>query len=246
MNLFMTVKRHLCSESEMSSHLAPCIALLGAESTGKSTLAEQLTAGLNAQGIRTVSVPEVLRHWCEAQGRTPKQEEQAAIAQTQSAAIAEARRTPGVQWVIADTTALMTAVYSDLLFNDRSLYPEALEALREDTLIALTALDLPWVADGLQRDGAHVREPVDARVRQALTQAGLPFHVIHGQGAGRCHHGLHLVLSRMRGQTQSSGSAPPASPEDSPARWHCPWCADPDSELRLFRQLREKAKPSHS
>lgn len=230
----------------MSSHLAPCLALLGAESTGKSTLAEQLTAGLNAQGVRTLSVPEVLRQWCEIHGRTPRQEEQAAIAQAQSEAIAEARRMPGVQWIIADTTALMTAVYSDLLFDDRSLYPEALEALREDTLIALTALDLPWVADGLQRDGAHVREPVDARVRQALTQAGLPFHVIHGQGADRSHHGLHLILSRLRRQERSSGSATPASPEDSPARWHCPWCADPESERRLFRQLRGKAQPSHS
>ena len=62
----------------------------------------------------------------------------------------------------------MIAVYSDFVFGDTSLYESALAAQRRCDLTLLTALDLPWQADGLQRDGAHVREPVDALLRAAL------------------------------------------------------------------------------
>ena len=75
--------------------------------------------------------------------------------------------------VLADTTPLMTAVYSDLLFQDTRLYADAARHQQGYALTLLTGLDLPWVADGLQRDGPQVREPVDARLRQALR------HVAH-------------------------------------------------------------------
>jgi hypothetical protein len=51
------------------------------------------------------------------------------------------------------------------------------------TLTLLTALDLPWVADGLQRDGPHVREPVDDVLRELLLANALPFAVIGGDRA---------------------------------------------------------------
>ena len=42
------------------------VALLGAESTGKSTLARSLCAALAAQGRRVALVGEVLREFCDA------------------------------------------------------------------------------------------------------------------------------------------------------------------------------------
>jgi hypothetical protein len=63
----------------------------------------------------------------------------------------------------------MTHVYSDLLFDDRSLLPLAIDRHRGMTVTLLTALDLPWVADGHQRDGEHVRQPVDDRLRELVT-----------------------------------------------------------------------------
>ena len=95
--------------------------------------------------------------------------------------------------VLADTTALMTAVYSELLFDDRSLYAEAMAEHARCELTLLTSLDLAWVADGLQRDGPHVREPVDRLVRQALIDAGQPFGIVAGQGDQRLRHALAMV-----------------------------------------------------
>ena len=98
------------------------IAIVGAESTGKSELVKQLTQHFQAQGKAVKHIPEYLRTWCEAEKRTPRQDEQLAIAteqirQIESPPLADSTGDN----LLADTTALTVAVYSDLLFNDSSL-----------------------------------------------------------------------------------------------------------------------------
>lgn len=182
------------------------IAVLGAESTGKTWLAQALSEHLAlGTGLRCTWVPEWLRLWCDAQGRTPSRHEQAEIAQTQQARIAAASQTHDI--VVADTTALMTAVYSLQLFGDDSLRPFALDHHRQVRLTLLTALDLPWVADGHQRDGPHVRDPVDATLREWLTQAGLPFARVTGQGNARLHCAARACEAALRELSSSSAIA---------------------------------------
>ena len=48
------------------------IAILGAESTGKSQLADALANGLRSQGKTVSLVGEYLREWCDIHGRTPR------------------------------------------------------------------------------------------------------------------------------------------------------------------------------
>ena len=103
------------------------IAILGAESTGKTQLAQALSAHWNALGQSALWVPEVLREWCDRESRTPHQHEQWDIVQEQATRVLQA---PAVDWLIADTTPLMTAIYSELLFADRTLYDFALEHQR--------------------------------------------------------------------------------------------------------------------
>ena len=57
------------------------IALVGAESTGKSQLGVALLTHLSAQTrLRCALIPEYLREWCERELRTPRPDEQRAIA----------------------------------------------------------------------------------------------------------------------------------------------------------------------
>ena len=168
------------------------IALLGAESTGQTTLALQLRDLLLGEARDAVVVPEYLREFCDLHGRTPHTGEQDSIADEQTRRIAEAAAAHAL--VIADTSALMIAVYSDQVFGDRSLYGHAEQAHADGCdLTLLTALDLPWQADGLQRDGPHVREPVDAAVRAALVRANLAYSVVAGSGAARLANALASV-----------------------------------------------------
>ena len=172
------------------------IALLGAESTGKSRLASDLAEHLRRRGRAVAVVPEILREWCQREGRTPRPEEQMPIAQEQEHRVEVAAATSDI--VIADTTALMIAIYSAMLFEDGRLYQFALARQRRYDLTLLTGLDLPWVADGLQRDGPHVREPVDALVRSTLARAGVPYRVIYGRGEERLFNALAAIEWELR------------------------------------------------
>ncbi len=210
------------------------IALLGAESTGKTTLSQAMAQRLRARGHRVEVVGEVLREWCERERRTPRPEEQLPIAQAQERRVDEAAARADI--VIADTTALMTAIYSAMLFDDGQLYQFALARQRTYGLNLLTGLDLPWVADGLQRDGPQVREPVDALVRQGLDKAGVGWRVVYGLGEQRTLNALEAVAA-----VAPWAWAVQASDEEI-GRWSrlkadCEKCGDAPCEHRLFTGL---------
>jgi len=179
---------------------AVCIALLGAESTGKTTLAANLAARLHSiTCLKVTWVPERLRQWCDERGRTPRIDEQEGIVREQHALIDAAAAESDV--VVCDTTAVMTAVYHRVVFNDGSLDGLAAGLHRRMDLTLLTALDLPWVADGLQRDGPHVREPVDSLIRQLLTSHRLPWNLVAGQGPQRLESALNAVVPLLRARS---------------------------------------------
>jgi nicotinamide riboside kinase len=212
---------------------APVFALLGAESTGKSTLAAALGDTLAAEGRRVVVVAEYLREFCDHHGRTPRIDEQAGIAAEQTRRIDAAAESPDTDLVIADTSALMIAVYSDHVFGDRSLYAQAQADQRRYRLTLLTALDLPWQPDGLQRDGPQVRGPVDTRVRAALMAADLPYTVVGGSGPVRLANALQALRHALGAPTAAHREA------SNPARrrgWQalCERCGDPDCERRVL------------
>jgi len=159
------------------------IAVIGAECVGKTELAQQL-----AQHLPGLWIPEYLREFCDRYQRTPRPDEQAGIIGEQRRLEAEAiaaARTRGLAWVLADSAPLTTAVYSELLFGDASLYDEAAahHAVYDATL--LLAPDLPWVADGIQRDGPEAREASHALLLARLAGFGLRHAAVAGSGASR-------------------------------------------------------------
>lgn len=217
------------------------LAIVGAESTGKSTLAETLAQRLAQDtGWRCTWVPEYLREWCEREGRTPRADEQAGIADEQARRIDTAAATHDV--VVCDTTPLMTAVYHHQVFGLEDLDAAALAWQRRCDLTLLTALDLPWLADGLQRDGPHVREPVDARLRRMLIGAGVPFVVVSGQGDARLEAAVNAVSPLLlAGNPPRSGLFSRLAQRDAAQpqwRWVCDTCDLPDCEHAALRQRR--------
>ena len=189
---------------------ALCIAIVGAESTGKTTLAAALAQRLAADTGRSVAwVPEVLREWCAHSGRTPLVHEQASILRAQHERIDAAAAAHDL--VVCDTTALMTAVYSRIVFNDRSLDERAAFVHRRRmALTLLTAIDLPWVADDHQREGPQVREPVDNALRELMQLQGIDFAVVSGQGTARVDHAMAAVAPLLRAnQTPARGPRVP-------------------------------------
>jgi nicotinamide riboside kinase len=202
------------------------IAILGAECTGKTQLAQALFTHLKTTRPDVSRVAEYLREWCDACGRTPRADEQAHIAKMQMERIL-AQSAASI--VLCDTTPLMTAIYSDVLLGDPSLLAPSLQLHRSFDLTLLTGLDIPWVGDGIQRDGVAVRAQVDQRLREVLQQNGIAYSTVYGTGEARTACAMQAIDYAL--------GTPRADTASGHWKWNCEKCSDPDCEHRLFRDL---------
>jgi nicotinamide riboside kinase len=212
------------------------VAIVGAESTGKSMLASELALRLgDATGLACAFVAEFLREWCDLAGRTPRSDEQEAIADEQRQRIEAATQTHDI--VIADTTPLQTAAYSRFYFADHSLDGSAARWHRGRVAHTLvTALDFPWVADGLQRDGAHVREPVDTLLRELLAAHAIDWSRVAGSGEVRAAAALDAVAPLLRTLAAPQRGLFTRLEQRDAAQRDWPWLCDcdvPDCEHAL-------------
>ena len=167
------------------------ICIIGAESTGKTTLAQELATQFDCPWVA-----EHLREFCESRGRTPTQHEQSLILETQvinemTAQFAASQRNR--PYVFCDTAPLLTAIYSDFVFNDNSLYARARALHSRYALTLLLQPDIRWVPDGMQRDGAHVREPITALIERELAAINASVVRISGQGDARVQVATHAI-----------------------------------------------------
>ncbi len=173
----------------------PRIGLLGAECSGKSSLAHALGAALPG-----CVVQEELRRVVGELGRPPHAWEQAAILQRQAALEEERAANCTLPWLIADPAPLMTAVYSVEYFADEGLLAEGFAHARGYDLLIWCAPDVPWASDGIMRDGPARRSSTEeciARILHAADAASLP-PVIRVTGD---------VAERVRRVTSAVGSA---------------------------------------
>ncbi len=173
---------------QMTAGAPARIAVIGAECTGKSSLCEALAARLPG-----LWVPEALREFCDRQGRTPRADEQAGLVSEQlareTAALAQARAR-GCKWLLIDSSPLATALYSLELFADASLLAAAIAHQRGYDLTLLAGIDLPWTADGIQRDGPDARAAFHARLSGVLADARIAHTELRGALPDRLHEAL--------------------------------------------------------
>jgi NadR type nicotinamide-nucleotide adenylyltransferase len=150
------------------------VAILGAESTGKSTLAAALAAH-----YRTLWVPEYLREFVEMHERTPKEQEQFFIANTQIRYEAEAMKNARA-FLFCDTTPLITVLYSRFYFGHADAPLEALVATHEYDFTIVTSPSNPWEPDGLMRESPQVRQMIHEQLVQTLNAMAVPYLLVDG------------------------------------------------------------------
>jgi HTH-type transcriptional regulator, transcriptional repressor of NAD biosynthesis genes len=163
--------------------LVPRVAVVGAESTGTTTMAHTL-----ASHYRTLWVPEYGREYWENKfagsgaGLSDMQwtsDEFMHIARTQiareDAAAAEANRV-----LICDTDALATSIWHERYLGAIKPTLHSLSLRRDYDLYLLTDCDIPFVQDGT-RDGEHVRCWMTERFRAELSARRTPWICLTGE-----------------------------------------------------------------
>jgi HTH-type transcriptional regulator, transcriptional repressor of NAD biosynthesis genes len=171
--------------AEVYADFVQRVALLGGESTGKSTLATAL-----ADAYSTRHVSEYGRELWVAHGGRLEFADMLAIADEQVRQEEAALRSPGVQeFLFCDTTPLTTAFYSHDLFG--RVDPRLAELTRRPYAFTLLCGDeFPHVQDGTRREPAY-RAAQQARYRAALMD--IPHHELRGSVAERINV-THRVL----------------------------------------------------
>jgi HTH-type transcriptional regulator, transcriptional repressor of NAD biosynthesis genes len=166
-------------EPPVRAWYAKRICLVGAESTGKTTLAQML-----AERYQTVWVPEYGREYSERklaeEGEYSwRSEEFALIAKTQCERENEAARRAN-KILICDTDAFATGVWHRRYMGEPSPEVEAVAAdHRRPDLYLLTDVNAPFIQDGT-RDGELIREWMHETFVAELTAHLRPFRLLSG------------------------------------------------------------------
>ena len=159
------------------------VAILGAESTGKTTLCRDLAAHFGSPWV-----PEYMRTYLQVkwdnEQLTCTWDDLLPIAQGQidlenKLAKQAAQLPDDNRYLFCDTSLFELMVYSNWYYGD---CPEALTqaALAHHyDVILLTEVDIPWVADDL-RDSPHGREDISAYFASQLTHHHKAFRRIGG------------------------------------------------------------------
>ncbi|WP_303289852.1 AAA family ATPase [Marinobacter sp. SS5-14b] len=166
------------------------IALIGAESTGKTKLGAWLA---RQRGWHWVA--EFGRQYWHEQGGVLTSDDLVTIALTQvenENEAVEAAVAAGHTAIVCDTTPLTTLIYHHLMFDYPP--PPELVALAERPYhqLWLCAADFPMVQDGTRRPEGF-RQQQQALHHAELTRRGLHFEALTGSLAQRKHH----LLSRQ-------------------------------------------------
>ena len=148
--------------------------MTGSECTGKTTLATALAAHYG-----TICVPEFARQFVLEKGAPPVVADVNAIARGQID-LEDAIAARAMWLVIQDTDLLSTVLYSHHYFGDCPGWIESALGNRVPDLYLLTGIDVPWTADGDQRDRGDRREEMQELFRHGLIDRGLPFIEIGG------------------------------------------------------------------
>ena len=172
------------------------VCLHGAESTGKSTLAEALGARFGWP-----VVPEYGRTYAEEHGTDFTMDDLLAIAREQDRLMRQAAaQQPEV--LLLDTDPLMTAAWAEMLFGTA---PDALFGYAKAELYLLFSPDVAWIGDGTRMFGTDAeRARFAAIVEAVLVRAGVPYRSIGGDWAEREARALDAIDSVLAGRSDAA------------------------------------------
>ncbi|WP_443937556.1 AAA family ATPase [Pedobacter sp. MW01-1-1] len=163
------------------------IAIVGPESTGKSTLSKFL-----AKEYHVNWVPEYARYYCEKVNPPYSLQDEANMFYGQLALETAIASVATSDFIICDTTFITVKIWSDEMFGET---PQVvLDALPEYPydLYLLLDIDLPWQDDPL-RDFPNQREHFMEVWHQELQALAATYVVINGLGAEREQNAMKAI-----------------------------------------------------
>ena len=175
------------------------VAILGAESTGKTTLCQDLAEHFSRQGT-SAWVPEYMRDYlqdkwnqqqatCTWQDLLPIAQGQIELENKLAQQVAQTVQTNHTNhtnkgYLFCDTSLFELMVYANWYYGDCPTELTQAALAHHYDLILLTEVDTPWVADDL-RDSPFERKAISARFEDELNDYRKGFRRIGGDRMSR-------------------------------------------------------------
>lgn len=168
-------------------HLAKRVHVVGAESSGKSTLVQAL-----AGALETVAVPEYARTLMERNGNHCDLAVIETIARGQTA-LEDSMARHANRILVCDTDVLSTVVWSEDLYGACPQAVRDAAAVRKPDLYLLCDL-APWEADPLRVHPDNIqRKQFFSRLKAVVESAGMPWKLLSGPPEQRLAEALKAL-----------------------------------------------------
>lgn len=158
------------------------VCVLGAESTGTTTLSKALAEHYGAPWV-----PEYGRTYTEAlldPDHVWHTQEFVHIARIQQQMENQLAGESNNGLLICDTNAFATRLWHERYVGEKSKAVDAIAAKDKVDLYIITDVDIPFVQDGI-RDGEHIRHAMHEQFITEVEATGVPFIVVSGSVSDR-------------------------------------------------------------
>lgn len=164
------------------------IVLTGPESTGKSTLAKQLSEHFNG-GL----LPEYARSYISNLERPYSYGDIEIIAKKQINDLNNYKPKASCNLLFLDTYLIITKVWFEVVFNKVPDWVLTSLASSKIDLFLLCAPDLPWERDDLRENGGEMREWLYKEYERNLKKYNFTYKIVQGFGASRLNCAIKHV-----------------------------------------------------
>jgi NadR type nicotinamide-nucleotide adenylyltransferase len=191
-----------CLDPPVRAHYTVRVAVVGAESTGTTTMARSL-----ADHYQTVWVPEYGREYYEerlrrGEGDRPWETAEFVHIAREQARLEDLGAAAANRVLICDTDPFATEIWHERYVGFKSDDVGAIARDRTYAIYFVTATDIPFVQDGF-RDGERIRDWMHRRFIEELDARRKRYVLLEGEPATRLRKAVEVVdevigLSRLR------------------------------------------------
>lgn len=165
------------------------IVIIGPESTGKSTLTQQLAVHFNA-----IAIDEFARAYLSEIGRPYVQEDLLEIGKGQIALEDAAASSGNNKWLFFDTDLYVLKVWSESKYGTCDEWILQQIAERQYDFYILTDIDMPWQDDPLrEHPEPEMRQHFFNIYKDIVIHSGLPFIIVRGNEQERLEKAVEAI-----------------------------------------------------